>query len=368
VVTRGSAPNKVILETDPPEDLDFSTDRVPPLYAFGVADIWAFMGKVSSIKPMDDSTVEITALNYAPSVYDWNESTTIPVVERPVIRNSNNPIVPSVVITPVPNKADRAFIDWVPVAGSASYIVQVSYDNGDNWNSIGNFMTSPIEIGTTLGTLIARVAPFAFNGNVIYTTSLPYVVGSNITPPTTPEPATVQPLFVGELATVKWNSVNNANGYLVDIYTATVFKRTLTVGSTLRADYSFDDYTTDSGTGREIEFRVKAFNEGGNSDPAIIKISNPVPASAPAALSTGAPVGTNYPATWTYGPEEGDEKEFRVYGSTTTGFTPGPANLIATVTALSATIAAPTRPFYWRVAVVDKWGPEITASAQAVIW
>jgi sulfur carrier protein ThiS len=366
-VTPGSAPNKVILASDPPEALDFSPDRVPPLYAFGVADVWAFMGKVSGIRPLDENTVEITAVNYVPAVYGWEDSTTVDAIEVKVIRNRSNPVVQWVTIAPVPEKAERAYIDWLPVGGAASYVVQTSYDDGDTWNPAGNFTSPPVEIGTNPGTLIARVAPFALNGNVIYTESAPFIVGSNVTPPASPEAAATQPDFKALVATAKWSAVSGANGYVADIYTGGVFKRSIAVGTALRADYDFDQYTADGGTGREIEFRVKAFNAGGSGVPTSIARTNAPPVTAPAALAVGAPTGTDYPASWTYAPTEGDELEFRVYASTVAGFTPGPSNLVATRTTPDATISAPVRPLYWRVAIVDKWGPELTLSTEAVI-
>ena len=366
-VTPGSAPNKIILATQPETALDFSEDRVPPLYAFGIAELWAFMGKVSSIRPVDEKAVEISCVNYDATIYNWEESETAPIVEIPVIKNRNNPTVAWVTITPVPEKSERAFIDWPPVGGTSAYILQTSYDDGATWNPAGNFAAPPVEIGTNPGTLIARVAPFALNGNVIYTESAPFIVGSNVTPPPAPVLDAVQPPFTGLVATAKWGAVSGAEGYIADVYTAGVLKRSLAVGSALRADYSFDDYTADGGTGRAIEFRVKAFKSGQSGTPAIVTLTNPAPATAPTSLAVGAPSGTNYPATWAYSPTEGDEKEFRVYASTTSGFTPGPGNLVATATALAATIPAPTRPLYWRVAVLDKWGPEETMSAQAVI-
>lgn len=373
-VTPGTAANKVILESDPPEELDFSLNRVPPLYAFGVADIWSFMGKVSSIRPIDETRVEIVAVNYHKGVYSWETATTVPAIERPTIRNPINPRVSRVDITPVPEKADRVFVDWPPVPGAASYIVQVCYlEPGDDledveWTNVGTFSTAPVEVGTNVSTMIARVAPFALSGNVIYTNSEPFVVGSNITPPGAPTPSDTQPPFLAETATVRWGAVNKAEGYVADIYTGEAFMRRIEVGTALRADYSFDEYEEDGGVGREIEFHIKSLNLGGESEPAIIKQTNPPPENPPTDLIVGAPTGTDYPASWSYGPPEGDEKEFRIYGARDSGFVPSADNLITTATIpLSATIPAPILPLYWRVGIVDKWGPEVTLSEEARI-
>jgi hypothetical protein len=366
-VTPGSGANKVVLDEQPETALDFSENRVPPLYAFGIEELWAFMGKVSSIRPIDDKAVEIVCVNYDSEIYGWEDSETGPIIEIPVIRNRSNPTVARVTIAPIPEKAERAFIDWPPVSGASSYILQTSYDEGDTWNPAGNYPAPPVEIGTNPGILIARVAPFALNGNVIYTESEPFEVGSNVTPPVAPVLDATQPPFTELTATVKWGAVSGAEGYIADIYTGGVLKRSLPVGTALRADYSFEDYTADGGTGRAIEFRVKAFKSGQVGPTADFTQTNPQPVTAPSSLAVGSPTGSNYPATWAYSPVEGDEKEFRVYASTVSGFTPGPANLVATSTTLGATIPAPTRPLYWRVAVVDEWGPELTLSTEAVI-
>jgi hypothetical protein len=365
-VTPGSAPNKVILESDPEADLDFSTDRVPPLFAFGVADVWAMLAKVVGIQPLDEQTVEIRAVNYAPEVYGFEDTLPGTLLEKSVIKNKTNPAVGWVTVAPVPEKAERVYIDWQPVAGAASYVLQVSYDDGDTWNPAGNYAAPPVELGSNLGTLKARVAPFSLNGNVIWTTSENYLVGSNIAVPPAPETTTQSP-FVGLTATAKWLAVSGASGYLVEVWAGASMLREIEPGSAVRADYSFDDYTADGGTGRTLVFKVSAYNSGGDGPQLEISLTNPAPVSAPTSLAVGAPTGDNYPATWTYAPEEGDEKEFRVYGSTTPGFTPGPGNLIATRETPDATIAAPVRPFYWRVGVVDVWGPEETLSAEATI-
>lgn len=363
--TPGATANKVILASNPIETLDFSTDRVPPLYAFGVSDVYAFMGKVSGIRPLDASTVEITAVNYVGNVYDYEDAATIDAVEVPVIRNVTNPKVGWVTITPVPNKSDRGFIDWLPAPAAASYILQSSYDGGTTWTPIGNFKSPPVEIGLNQGSLKVRVAPFALNGNVIYTESATYVVGSNIAPPPSPTLATSQPAFVGLTASVLWGAVSGADGYSVDVYIASVLKRTIAAGTALRADYTKTDYSADGGTGRAIEFRVKAYNAGGDGTASTLVQTNPANAAA-TTLAVGSPTGSNYPVSWAYTPV-GDEAPFNLYASTTMGFTPGVGNLVTTAVINSATLAAPVRPLYWRVGSVDQWGAEITLSAEAVI-
>lgn len=360
----GSAPNKVILASDPPEALDFSENRVPPLYAFGVADVWAFKGKVQSIRPLDETTVEITCVNYVPKVYDFEDATTIDAVEKPIIKNRSNPTVARVTLSPVPDKADRVFVDWPPVSGAVSYILQTSYDLGETWNAAGNYAAPPVELGANPGTLFARVAPFSLNGNVIYTISNAFIVGSNITPPAAPAYLNTQPAFEGLTATVKWSATTAALGYSVGVYTSPggVLLRTIDAGSALQASYTRADATADGATGRAFEFKLSAFNEGGDSVQVSYTQSNPVPV-APSAVAIGTPSGVVYPVTWTHTPED-DFQEYRVYASAVSGFTPGPSNLVATVASSPANVTTAGVNLFVRVAAVDVWGSELALSAE----
>lgn len=366
-VTAGSAPNKVILASDPSPALDFSENRTPPLYAFGVADIWAFMGKVTAIKPIDQNTVEITCKNYVPASYGYDEEDSIAVTEYRTIRNPNNPQVAWVTLSPVPDKSDRVYIDWQPVAGAASYMLQSSYDAGASWSNVGNFVSPPVEIGTSLGSLTVRVAPFALNGNVRWTESAAYVVGSNIDAPEAPEAKDPQPAFTGLTATAKWLAVTGAFGYEVDIidFATSTLLRTVNVGTALKVQYTFAQYTDDGGTGRGLDFNVRSYNDGGYSGDTLIPLENPVP-SMPGGPTTGTPSGDDYPVSWSYTPE-GDELEFRLYGSTSPGFTADGSTLLSTTTDPYGTITTATTPYYWRVGVVDVWGDEVTLSDEVEI-
>jgi hypothetical protein len=368
-VTRGSAPNKVVLATDPSVTLDFSPDRVPPLYAFGVADLWSFMGKVVSIKPMDEKTVEITCVNYTSKSYDWEDATTVDAIPVSVIRNRTNPAVSSITISAVPDAEDKIFVDWPPLPGAASYVLQTSYDDGVTWNPVGNYSQPPVQLVVNPGPVKVRVAPFALNGNVIYTVSNEFIVGSNIPVPNAVVFNDPQPAFTGMTCVTKWAAQTGALGYNAEVYLSdgTTLLRIVELGTALTLNYSFDDFIEDypGGNVRVFKVKVKAYNAGGESLSSEITRTNPVPA-APTGLTVGSPTGSNYPVSWSQ-VDEDDLKEFHVYASTTDGFTPGPGNLVATRTVLDAILAAPVRPLYWRVATRDEWGTEEAMSAQAVI-
>jgi hypothetical protein len=367
--TPGPSPNKVVLASDPSPALDFSENRVPPLYAFGVADLWSFLGKVIGIRPIDSKTVELTVVNYVSQSYDYEDSTTVDAIPFNVIRNRTNPQVGWVTISAVPDRDDRVFIDWLPEPGSASYVMQTSYDDGATWNAVATYANPPVQLQVNAGTLKVRVAPFSLNGNVIYTVSNSFVVGSNIATPTAPEANPTQNAFDGLVASAKWNAVNSAQGYIVYVYLpgGVTPLRSFDVGTALIAEYTRAQYEVDTvSVSRVLEFQIRAFNAGGEGDALTITRTNPAPTAA-TALTVGTPSGSNYPVSWTH-TLEADMKQFNVYASTTMGFTPGPGNLVATVTTgVTSTIPAPTRPVYWRVGAVDVWGPEITLSDEGVI-
>lgn len=363
--TRGPNPNQVILATNPTATLNFSDDRILPLYAFGVADVWGFLGKVTSIKPLDDSTVEITAVNYVASTYDNEDDEVIEAIERPVITNLTSPQVAWVTIAPVPEKVDSAFVDWLPAQGAVSYILQTSYDDGLTWNPAGNYANPPIEIGTNQATLKVRVAPFSLAGNVIYTSSANYIVGSNIAllpPPVLNSP---QATFETLTAVLRWDAVPLATGYQVQVYVAGLLKRTLENVPATTAEYTFANYVADGGTGRAIEFRIASENLGGTGLPVIFTQTNPIP-RAPTNVVLDLPTGMVYPVRWTHDRDE-DFREFRLYASTVSGFTAGPANLVATYSNSPGQLTGTGNTLFFRVAALDFWGNELALSEEGVL-
>lgn len=366
-VTPGSAPNKVILASDPSVPFDFSPNQVPPLYAFGMADLWRFKGRVISVKPVDSRSVEITCVNYLDDSYLHDDTTAGDVVQVSVIANPGAPEIDRVDIAPVPDSADRIFVNWVPVAGTPGYQVQVSYDDA-NWSVAGTVAVPPVQLAVNLGTVWVRVAPFALGGNVIWTKSPSYVVGSNIALLPAP-PITAQDPFTGLTAVAKWLSVSGATtGYLCEVWLVggLVALRTIDAGLATEVSYTRAQFVTDSPSvnSRAFEFRVSATNPAGSGAQLVITLTNPV-SVAPTAPTSGVPTGSVYPVSWTHTPEA-DFREYRVYADTVAGFTPGPANLVATVTSPASTVTAAV-PTYWRVAALDIWGDDLSLSAEATL-
>lgn len=365
-VTPGPFPNQVVLAEDPDEELDFGKDRVPPLYSFGLADLWTFKGKVASVRPVDFQTIEIAVVNYVDDSYSHDDDEAVPVVEIPVIANPDDPEVGWVEVTGIVDNAALVNVAWEPVAGAAAYVVQIRYGDDETWTEVGTFSLTTITIPAETGVLYARVAPFSPTGNVIWTESEGFTVGSTVTPPAAPG-ETAQDPFVGLSATVKWVPLADAWGYDVEVWQpgGTEALRTENVGSASSYVYSRAMFEEDepAENGRTLEFRISGYNAGGNGATRIVELTNTLPA-APTGFLVGSPTGDDYPVAWDENEEE-DFSHYRVYASTSPGFEPGDATLVDEPETASSIVEA-TATTYWRVGVVDVWGGETVGPEQEI--
>ena len=372
VCTAGLASNQVILASDPPAALDFSPDRVPPLYAFGIADLWAFHGKVVSVKPVDFQTIEITVVNYVDDGYTYDSDVAAALDVVPVLTDPGDPEVAWVEVTGIVDNAAFINIGWELTPGAAAFIVQMRYEGAGldtSWVDLGTFSTGPITVPVEVGSVIARVAPFSASGNVIWTTSLAFAVGSSVTLPLAPGVVAQDP-FTGLSATARWAPLSDALGYSVAVWIpgGAAALRTQNVGAASSYSYSRATFQSDSPSvnTRTLEFRVSGFNAGGAGPAQVISLTNTLPAVV-VDLAQGAPTGSNYPVSWegAAAQAEADFSTFRVYASTTSGFTPGAGNLVQQTATEASTIAAPVTT-YWRVGSVDVWGGETLSPQQTI--
>ena len=375
-VTPGSGANKVVLSVDPPYVFDFSENIAPPLYAFGIQDIYSFNGRLIGVQPISSSVLELTVLNDVPECYMFDEEIAPIGNQVTSISNPSNPQVAWVSISGVPESADRIYVDFPPTPGAASYIIHLSYDEGESWSPAGTYPNPPVSLGANPGEVMARVAPFATGGSILYTTSPVYVVGSTVTTPLGAVLQDPQPAWDGLEAKVIWEPVFDINGVIIEVYDPagpTLLREIEALGAS-QASYFREDFELDSPlvNARTLEFHVIPFNDGGDAPSAIQTLSNPVPA-APTGLTAGTPTGTSYPVSWSHSIPE-DIKQYKVYASTVSGFTPGPANLVTTLlgddvedgTDLVATIITGVTT-YWLVSAGDVWGPEEIFSTEATI-
>lgn len=369
--TPGSAANKVEVAEHPDPLPDFTENQVPPLYIFGVEDLETFLGKVVQVRPTDFKTVEITCVNYVGDSYTNDTIEADPPDDTTVIQNPGDPEVAEVTISGILENGQFVNVSWTLAEGAANYILQIRYISDEEpdpeYTDVGTYATSPVQLAVEVGTIQVRVGPYTASGNVIWTESEEYLVGSSVTPPVAPGDTT-QPDFVGLEIEAHWIPTGDANGYLVEVWPDGAMEAltSINVGSANLVVYTRAEFEVDSPGEdfRDFELLVYGYNDGGLGDPLMIARNNPIPA-APTALAEGSPTGDDYPVSWEWEDTE-DLLEFNVYASTTPGFTPGPGNLVETVTEKASTITA-TVTTYWVVGVVDVWGDEETLSAEAEI-
>jgi hypothetical protein len=170
-VIAGSAPNRIILQDNPEEPLDFSPNQMPPLYVFGTALQLGFVGKVVSVTPADNNQVEIAVLNYDPGIYAY-DGTTVPALDvTPYISNPPAPPVLSVALSAVAPFDGTGYASWPASPGAVAYRVQYSEDEGTTWGLIGEITTTGIPVPINIGPNHVQVAAISPNGRGLWTTS-----------------------------------------------------------------------------------------------------------------------------------------------------------------------------------------------------
>lgn len=164
--------------------------------------------------------------------------------------------------------------------------------------------------------------------------------------------------FSGRSVKVKWDVYPGATGYEVEIWQSAALKRTVTGIASTAYEYTFEDMTADGGPWRSVDIKLYAVSGNGSSiSAATLTVSNPQVA-VPAGLSaTAAPLSVTIGATK---PADTDYAGMLVYGSTASGFTPGPGNLLYDGPGNSVTFAglAAGTPRYYRVAFYDQYGKD----------
>lgn len=161
----GETSNKVVLAVDPAEEFDFSPNQLPPFYAFGVDQLWSFKGKVVNVDPQDESTVEITLINYDSTVYDYDNSNIDELPEPVYISTPLLPIVAGARLssaTPTFTGAGQG--TWNPATGAAYYRVQISIDDGASWSLLTDTTLTHVPVSLLVGPNKIRVAGVSGGG------------------------------------------------------------------------------------------------------------------------------------------------------------------------------------------------------------
>jgi len=329
-------------------------------YKFGPGDDkWAKICRVIGIVPRGGAEVEVLLVNAADSVHTSDQG------EAPVPPSSSllptipdAPIVAGLNVIPDPILMNVARVSWFPAAGAKSYLVQVSYDGGNNYVTIVDTPDNSVSVLVPTGTLYVRVAAIGKSQGLYATWS--GEVGTVGYPPGALTGLALQQAFTGVYCKIQWNANPLATYYVVEVWadygSGEAKVREVTVTDTTFT-YSLDDAIEDGGPDPDIRFVVYAGNTNGTGDSAELEVSNSAPA-APSGINT-TPGEESITVDWSDNSEI-DLAGYRLWMSTVDGFTPGPSNLIYEGLVSGRTenglIAGTT--YYFVLASYDMWGNE----------
>lgn len=160
----------------------------------------------------------------------------------------------------------------------------------------------------------------------------------------------------GQDMRIAWNDTPLTTHYSI-LITAGAFSKTVTSVEP-RFTYSAEDARLDGGPWRSITFAVRAVNlEGQSATAASITLTNPAPAALTGlSLQSSLDIAIlNFTP-----PPDPDYVGVMVWASTTSGFTPGPANLVyeGRDTSVVIRLANPALTYYVRAAAYDTFGKD----------
>lgn len=370
------------------EDIDFllGGENEPMLFLFGVAnDVTKYL-KVIRVEPQGGERIRITGVNDSAIIHSFDDLVPAPIGQRNVPPETPAlPTVSGLEITQIDGPLKIVQVSWNASFGAQQYVVQTSHDN-ENWEEKALTTRTSVQFQTRPGTLYVRVAALNEGQGPWSTASIEvgFLSGINISSPWGNETSW----------TVSWSEVLDSRGYQVRVHDNSasnpVLKSTTNLGVSSRSfTYDLDDAQLDGNVVREMMVEVDALFEDdttGNLEvsgsPVQEDLSNPIP-SPPTNPShtfiTEDSTGARYRLDWTV-PQENDLIRVKVWLSASTGFDPavlapeyeetvsaaGHENIPAQVeVSIPLDSSGAHSEHYWRVAVFDVWGNEITTNITA---
>lgn len=365
-VTEGGDDRTVIAAT-PLEltDFYFSDDKELPIFQFGESERYAKLCKVAALKPSaGNDTVGVEAVNYDPRVHSFDtlDAPALYVAPTPAAIPAA-PTASGLRVNYTVDDPTLITVGWDSAYGAKSYLLQESRDN-IVWDDVTTTSLLSTPLTVLPGTLYLRLA--AINIGQGAWTTWTGEVGIPLTAP--PAPTNFVNSAVWQLdAEFTWDPLSVTGGFDIEVRQASdddvlrveEFSAEETGWTYTRAMAAAD------GAERSLIFALTSGNAGGDSAPVELSLTNELP-GAPTSLTAGNPTGTVYPVSWTI-PSTEDFDEYKVYASTTPGFTPGPGNLVYTGTLSNTSIDTGGVTTYWRVSSTDVWDDTEVFSAEASI-
>jgi hypothetical protein len=417
VVTQGDNAQQALLPWLEAYNFFTGGESEPMLYIFGDFLSITKHARVTRIEPSGGESIRITCVNDDPTIYSFDEETPPPLeslmrrakrlefgskkhraaveqwkkkdgteaglrkLETPEVKKFRAPIGTMsaleessfIFLNQAPTVPPTAQVIWTPIPGANEYLVQSSAD-GDVWKDEVRTTRAAATFPAPPGLLYARVAALYPEGPGPWKESSITVSGVG--------GLGLETEFTGLSWKISWSAVPNALDYRVRVYdasaTALVLERTDTVLVDAREyEYDFADATADGNVNRDMVVDVTPRYPGGFGDPVQLELHNPIPA-APTGLGHSLQASDastrTYRLVWT-NPEDADLVMVRVWSSATDGFTPGGspdfediavtpghANVDEQYDLVVALSGGTHAARYWRVAVYDVWGIELSTN------
>jgi hypothetical protein len=126
---------------------------------FGWGDTWAQLGRIVSIKPRDEYTVDVVCVNEDPNVHSADIGIFAPPVSSSQLPTPQSaPALIGLSARSMPGAPDQMLLTWQPSPGAEYYIVEQSAD-GLSWNRTGETRASNYTAISLYGSqTIVRVA------------------------------------------------------------------------------------------------------------------------------------------------------------------------------------------------------------------
>ena len=334
-------------------------------FTFGIATAYRQLALVTSAKPRGNNLVELALINEdalvhaadggavpaPPAAWLLPKVPTVPAVTGLNVVQGGTPAAPVLAIS------------WQPAAGADHYLVYQSAD-GVAWTGAGSSATSSFSLPVQPGAIQIRVAGVGIARGAWATWS--GTAGSAIAQPSDVSGLALREAFTSPSCSLTWSPSARATGYTVEVWAASVLRRSHDVTGTTYT-YSAADAYADGGPWRALTFKVRALGTGTTSaNWTTLNASNPQICALNNVVITGllASLMIEYQR-----PADSDFAGVCVWVGTADGFTPGAGNLKynGPNNLINIDLNPGSATYYLRIAGYDSWGADsLTVSGQFV--
>lgn len=286
VVTQGADEFTAIVAGAPALYISDANSEEPTYYQFGPGERRGLDCQVLSVTPKGDGQVELSLVNYAPSVQEAETSGSAPPPPPASLLPgiSDAPVVASVAVIGSPQNG-MSVISCTPARGALSYEFQGSSDAGATWAPLGGGATTSISANLGAG-------PWQVRARAIGTLAGPWAVWigtiADVTyPPAAPTLTLQNPPFLGGAMGV---NISNAKGDFRHVQVLT--------GGVVRLEYDTTNFVINwdlnmaaqyNAISPSVTFNVTETNVVGTSPSAgSLTVTKPAPPAPTGAVSSNA--------------------------------------------------------------------------------